>query len=356
MKKLILDLGDRSYPIIISSEAWQNEHLTGLVKGRKVLILSNETVAPLYLEKLKKSLPNSDIDELILPDGERYKNIATLESIYNKLLEGNYDRSSIIIALGGGVIGDTAGFAAATYQRGIDFIQRPTTLLSQVDSSVGGKTAVNHPLGKKMIGAFYQPKGVFIDLTTLKTLPDREYSAGMAEVIKYGLIRDANFFDWLELNIEAIMARDTDCLAQAILVSCKTKADVVSSDETEQGVRAILNLGHTFGHAIESAQEYKDWLHGEAVGAGMAMAARMSRNLGWIDDKAVERIEKLLLAANLPIQAPDNIPAKKMRDLMSYDKKVERGQLRLILLKAIGNAVIFSDFDEDELLNVLEQG
>ena len=356
MKKLNLDLGNRSYPIFIGSNTWADSLLISQTEGRKVLIVSNDTIAPIYLEKLKAHLGDTDLDTLTLPDGERYKTLASLEKIYNKLLAENYDRSSVLIALGGGVIGDTVGFAAASYQRGIDFIQIPTTLLSQVDSSVGGKTAVNHPLGKNMIGAFYQPKSVYIDLSTLETLPDREFSAGMAEVIKYGLIRDQDFFDWLESNIEALMARDANSLAEAIFVSCKTKAEIVSLDETEQGLRAILNLGHTFGHAIEAAQEYKDWLHGEAVGAGMAMAARMSRDMGLITATDVARIEKLLAAANLPINAPKNIPADTLRKLMSHDKKVSRGQLRLVLLKQIGEAIITSDFEENLLQEVLVRG
>jgi len=357
LKKLTLELGARSYPIVISPEAWNDASLSEQVRGRRALIISNETIAPLYLDRLKSCLSGAalevELDQLILPDGEQYKTINTLEKIYDRLLESHYDRSCILIALGGGVIGDTVGFAAATYQRGVDFIQIPTTLLSQVDSSVGGKTAVNHPLGKNMIGAFYQPKGVYIDLTTLETLPEREFSAGMAEVIKYGLIRDNAFFGWLEQNIEAIMARDPDCLAETILVSCRTKAEVVSADETEQGLRAILNLGHTFGHAIEAAQHYKHWLHGEAVGAGMAMAARMSQNMGWLDSTDMTRIESLLSAANLPLEAPQDISAEKMRSLMSHDKKVTRGQLRLILLKQIGRAEVINDFDEEQLLAVL---
>ncbi len=354
MKKLTLELGARSYPIVISPEAWNDPSLSEQVRGRRTLIISNETIAPLYLDRLKACLSSAaELDQLILPDGERYKTVETLEKIYNRLLEDHYDRSCVLIAIGGGVIGDTVGFAAATYQRGIDFIQIPTTLLSQVDSSVGGKTAVNHPLGKNMIGAFYQPKGVYIDLTTLETLPDREFSAGMAEVIKYGLIRDRGFFDWLEQNIEAIMARDSECLAEAILVSCRTKAEVVSADETEQGLRAILNLGHTFGHAIEAAQEYKEWLHGEAVGAGMATAARMSQNMGWLVSTDIARIESLLSAAGLPLEAPQDIAREKLRSLMSHDKKVTRGQLRLVLLKQIGQAEVISDFTEEQLVAVL---
>lgn len=355
MKKLHLDLGDRSYPILIGASAWNDPSLKALIGSRRALIVSNTTVAPLYMDSLLGSLDGIECEQLILEDGEKFKHLDTLQKIYDKLIEGRFDRSSVLIALGGGVVGDMVGFAAATYQRGIDFIQLPTTLLAQVDSSVGGKTAVNHPLGKNMIGAFYQPIGVFIDPTTLDTLPDRELSAGMAEVIKYGLIRDREFFEWLESNIEELMARDPECLAQAILISCQTKAEIVSADETEQGQRALLNLGHTFGHAIESAQNYQDWLHGEAVGAGMAMAAKMSESLGWLTADDISRIENLLSAARLPIKAPEDIPSEKLRNLMSHDKKVDRGQLRLILLKQIGRAEIVSDFDEDLLLDILKR-
>ena len=356
MKKLQLELAERSYPILIGDQSWSDPILHSLTRKKKVLVISNQTLAPLYMETLLQSLGDADAEQLILEDGERFKTLDTLEKIYDRLLTGQFDRSSVIIALGGGVIGDMAGFAAATYQRGIDFIQVPTTLLAQVDSSVGGKTAVNHPLGKNMIGAFHQPKAVLIDPRTLDTLPDREFSAGMAEVIKYGLIRDRDFFDWLESNIDRLMARDSEAMVEAILISCKTKAEIVAADETEQGQRALLNLGHTFGHAIESAQNYRDWLHGEAVGAGMAMAARMSESLGWLDSAQVERIENLLQAANLPIKAPDDIEPSKLRDLMSHDKKVQLGQLRLILLKQIGQAEIFSDFEESLLIKTIEQG
>lgn len=356
MKKLLLELGDRSYPIFIGNSAWQEASLKNLIGDRRVLVISNETVAPLYMDSLINFLDATAAERLILPDGEKFKTLDTLQKIYDQLLKGHFDRSSLLIALGGGVIGDMVGFAAATYQRGVDFIQIPTTLLSQVDSSVGGKTAVNHPLGKNMIGAFYQPKGVFIDPSTLNTLADREFSAGMAEVIKYGLIRDKDFFDWLELNISSLMARDPELLAQAILTSCKTKADIVAADETEQGQRALLNLGHTFGHAIEAAQNYQGLLHGEAVGAGMAMAARMSNSLGWLNVEDISRIENLLKAAGLPINAPDDISPTKLRDLMSHDKKVKKGQLRLILLKQIGRAEIHSDFDEKQLLETLHKG
>lgn len=355
-KKLHLELGDRSYPILIGLDTWNDESLKRLIDGRRALIVSNTTISPLYMNSFLACIDDTQTEQLILEDGERYKTLDTLQLIYNKLLQGKFDRSSVLIALGGGVIGDMVGFAAATYQRGINFIQIPTTLLAQVDSSVGGKTAVNHPLGKNMIGAFHQPKAVFIDPSTLNTLPDREFSAGMAEVIKYGLIRDISFFDWLETNIEALMTRDAELLAEAIRISCQTKAEIVAADETERGQRALLNLGHTFGHAIESAQGYQEWLHGEAVGAGMAMAARMSESLGWLNSEDVARTENLLTAAGLPIRAPDNIAPEKLRDLMSHDKKVERGQLRLVLMKSIGEAIIFADFEEDLLLKTLTEG
>ena len=355
MKTLDVELGERSYPIVIGTQAWNDANLKSLLQGRSALIVSNTTVAPLYMDALIERLDGIKTDQLILEDGEQFKNLDTLKKIFDTLLEGKFDRSTVLVALGGGVIGDMVGFAAATYQRGVDFIQIPTTLLAQVDSSVGGKTAVNHPLGKNMIGAFHQPKAVFIDPNTLNTLPDREFSAGMAEVIKYGLIKDLRFFEWLETNIEKLMRRDPQCLAEAILVSCQTKAIIVAEDETEQGQRALLNLGHTFGHAIESAQNYKSWLHGEAIGAGMAMAARMSKSLGWLTTTDLDRIDHLLGKANLPTRTPDDIAPEKLRDLMSHDKKVDRGQLRLILLKQIGEGIIYSDFEEQLLVQTLKE-
>lgn len=354
--RLTLDLGDRSYPILIGTETWASETLSSLVEGRRALIVTNETVAPLYLNQLQESLAAGRCESLVLPDGERYKTMETLNQIFDSLLERRFDRSGLLIALGGGVVGDITGFAAACYQRGIDFVQIPTTLLSQVDSSVGGKTAVNHPRGKNMIGAFYQPRAVCINVQTLDTLHDREFSAGMAEVIKYGLIRDARFFDWLEVNMDGLMKRDRDLLIEAIQISCATKAAVVAEDETEQDVRAILNLGHTFGHAIEAAQNFRGLLHGEAVGAGMAMAARLSARLGKLEADAISRIEAVLMKAGLPCRAPHDLDAAQLRDLMSHDKKVSRGQLRLILLNAIGEACIESDFEEVDLMAVLQQG
>ena len=355
-KTLTLDLGERSYPILIGTDTWASETLAQVLDNRRALIITNDTVAPLYLDRLQSCLSAGRIESLVLPDGEQFKNMETLGQIFDSLLERRFDRSGVLIALGGGVIGDITGFAAACYQRGIDFVQIPTTLLAQVDSSVGGKTAVNHPRGKNMIGAFYQPRVVCIDVQTLDTLPDREFSAGMAEVIKYGLIRDSAFFEWLEQNIDGLMARQRDLLVEAIELSCATKAAVVAEDETEQDVRAILNLGHTFGHAIEAAQNYRGLLHGEAVGAGMAMAARMSARLGMLDHQAVPRVISLLQKAGLPSAAPQELAPTELRDLMAHDKKVSRGQLRLVLMDAIGSARVVSDFDEADLVAVLEQG
>ena len=355
-RRIILDLGARSYPILIGDGAWSSPELKACTSGRRTLIVTNDLVGPLYAQRLIDQLGAVDHQTLTLPDGEQYKTLGILQTIFDTLISGRFDRSCVLIALGGGVIGDLVGFAASTYQRGVDFVQIPTTLLAQVDSSVGGKTAVNHALGKNMIGAFYQPKAVLIDVTTLATLPDREFSAGMAEVIKYGLIRDAAFFAWLERNIEGLMARDQQLLIQAIETSCRTKADVVAADETEQNIRAILNLGHTFGHAIEAAQHYRRWLHGEAVGAGMAMAARMSQLMGRLEKEDVRRIENLLKAAGLPTAAPADLGAAQLRDLMGYDKKVNRGKLRLVLLRAIGDADVTADFDEPTLMATLSAG
>jgi len=289
-----------------------------------------------------------------LPDGEKYKNLETLNTIFDTLLSKKHNRTTTLIALGGGVIGDMTGFAAACYQRGVNFIQLPTTLLAQVDSSVGGKTAVNHPMGKNMIGAFYQPQCVIADTGTLNTLDDRQLRAGLAEVIKYGLIADAPFFNWLEENINHLLDRDPEALAYAIERSCENKAKVVSLDEREGGVRAILNLGHTFGHAIETYQSYKDWLHGEAVSVGMVMAAKLSNALGWIPENDVSRTKELLLKCELPVSAPKDMSAEKFLELMSVDKKVLDGSLRLVLLKSIGHAVVTSDFDPNCLNTLLE--
>ena len=345
METLIVGLGERSYPIHIGSGLLeQAELLRTHIPGGRVVIVSNTTVAPLYLEKLQRVLQSIDVgsESAILPDGEQYKNTATLNHIYDALLQNRCERTTPLIALGGGVVGDMTGYAAATYLRGVPFIQIPTTLLAQVDSSVGGKTGVNHPLGKNMIGAFYQPKLVLADTDVLNTLPDKELSAGVAEVIKYGLIRDLSFLEWLESNIEKMLLRDTDALQYAIASSCKNKAEVVMADERESGQRALLNLGHTFGHAIESGVGYGNWLHGEGVSAGTVMAADLSQRLGWISAQDVMRIRKLFERAGLPTVAPD-LGARKYLELMGLDKKVEGGKMRFVLLKAIGKAVVTGD-------------
>ena len=302
------------------------------------------------------ALDGLKFDSIQLPDGEEYKNLDSMNLVYSRLLEGRFDRNTTLIALGGGVVGDITGFAAASYQRGVPFIQIPTTLLSQVDSSVGGKTGVNHPLGKNMIGAFYQPQAVIIDINSLDTLPDRELSAGISEVIKYGILGDAEFFNWLEDNVEALMARDPDVLTYAIARSCQDKADIVAADEREQGKRALLNLGHTFGHAIETGLGYGEWLHGEAVACGMVMAARLSAEMGWLSDSDVGRIRALISRANLPTDPPPAMSADKFRALMAIDKKVLDGKLRLILLQSIGSSIVTDSFDNETLNKILEQG
>jgi len=354
MQTLKVDLGERSYPIYIGEGLLSRSELfAGLIRGRQVAVVTNETVAPLYLERLLASLGDYAVTPIVLPDGEAFKNWQTLQLIFDGLLQARHDRRTTIIALGGGVVGDMAGFAAACYQRGVDFIQVPTTLLSQVDSSVGGKTGINHPLGKNMIGAFYQPLGVIIDSSTLTTLPARELSAGLAEVIKYGLICDAPFLEWLESNIDKLLALDMASLNEAIHRSCAAKARVVGADEREEGIRAILNLGHTFGHAIETHQGYGAWLHGEAVGAGTAMALEMSRRLGWIDGGARDRAMRLLQAAGLPVEPPADMRAEDFLTHMAVDKKVQNGQLRLVLLKSLGQAVVTADFSRDVLNETL---
>ena len=354
MRTLTVDLGDRSYPIFIGAGLIGDPDLyRPYIHGRQVMIVSNETVAPLYLAKVEAALADYRLASVVLPDGEQYKNLDVLDRIYSALLENRFDRRCTLIALGGGVIGDMTGFAAASYQRGVDFIQVPTTLLSQVDSSVGGKTGVNHPLGKNMIGAFHQPQCVIADTATLATLPDRELSAGLAEVIKYGLISDLAFFEWLEQNIAALMARDDAALAHAIERSCRDKAAVVAADEREAGQRALLNLGHTFGHAIETGMGYGSWLHGEAVGAGMCMAARMSARLGWLDDAQVQRVDRLVAAAGLPTRPPADVAPQRFIELMAVDKKVLDGQLRLVLMHDIGKSVISADFDPEALRQTL---
>ena len=355
MIELNVGLGERSYPIYIGEGLLEDsQYFAPFIAGKKVMIVTNTTVSPLYERQLRKALSAYDVDTVVLPDGEQYKDWKTLDLIFTALLEKTHSRKTTIIALGGGVVGDMAGFAAASYQRGVDFIQVPTTLLSQVDSSVGGKTAINHPLGKNMVGAFYQPKAVIIDTLSLQTLPEREISAGLAEVIKYGLIRDAKFFAWLEDNIESLKSLESAAIANAIHVSCACKAEVVEIDEKEGGLRAILNLGHTFGHAIETHEGYGSWLHGEAVGAGMMMAASLSFLMGWIDEQDKERVRKLLIRAGLPVNGPEGMLVDEYLKLMSVDKKVMDGSLRLVLLKSIGDAVVTNDFSQDALIKVLQ--
>lgn len=356
MRTLNVELGERRYPIYISRGLLrQPELLKPHIRGSRVAIVTNVTVAPLYLDALVQGLAAWKPVTVSLPDGEVYKNLQVLDRIYTLLLEKRCDRKTTLIALGGGVVGDMTGFAAASYQRGIPFIQIPTTLLSQVDSSVGGKTGVNHALGKNMIGAFHQPQCVLIDTDTLATLPDKELSAGLAEVIKYGLIGDAEFFGWLEQNLDLLLARDPEALAYAIERSCADKAAVVAADEREAGSRALLNLGHTFGHAIETGAGYGAWLHGEAIAAGMCMAADLSRRLGWLSTQEVRRIEKLIERARLPTRAPRALSGARLRELMSVDKKVEAGQLRLVLPKGLGHSVITADVPPALLAETLEQ-
>lgn len=357
MQTLNVSLADRSYPIHIGRSLISNaELMLPYLKRKHVAIVTNTTVAPLYLEKLSQTLQAAGVKviTIILPDGEAYKNGETLNIIYDALLQNRCERSTTLIALGGGVIGDLTGYAAATYLRGVPFIQIPTTLLSQVDSSVGGKTGINHPLGKNMIGAFYQPQVVLADIDTLKTLPLREFSAGVAEVIKYGLIRDADFFDWLETNIAQLMALDESVLSYAIYRSCQNKAEVVARDEHENGERALLNLGHTFGHAIENAMGYGVWLHGEAVAAGTMLAAELSKRMDWLTNQDVQRIHAIFTAANLPINAP-KLGVEKYLDLMQLDKKVADGKIRLVLQQGIGKSVITSDYDVEKLKKTLER-
>lgn len=345
MRTLNVELAERSYPIRIGRGLLQQaELILPYLKTRRAVIISNTVVAPLYMDTLTQTLTAAGVQvhQVVLPDGEAHKDLATLNLIYDALLAERCERSTTLIALGGGVIGDMVGFAAATYQRGVPFIQIPTTVLSQVDSSVGGKTAVNHPLGKNMIGAFYQPKLVLADIATLDTLPDRELKAGLAEVIKYGLIRDLPFFEWLEANLERLLARDPEALAHAVERSCANKAEVVARDETEQGERAHLNLGHTFGHAIEAGMGYGCWLHGEAVAAGTMMACELSRRLGWLSEADVARARAIHERAGLPVQGAP-LGVARYVELMRHDKKVESGKLRLILLKALGDAVIWGD-------------
>ena len=355
MKLIQVNLDDRSYPVVIGQNLMScREHFTRFLQDKKILIVTNETVAPLYLKKLVLLLSTFDcVEPVILPDGEQYKTLVQMDSIFTSLLQQNLGRDTVLIALGGGVIGDMTGFAAASYQRGIDFIQIPTTLLAQVDSSVGGKTAVNHPLGKNMIGAFYQPKLVVVDTDCLSTLPAKEFSAGMAEVIKYGIVWDDEFFFWLENNVERLKSLNNEALVYAIGRCCQIKADIVAQDETEQGVRTLLNLGHTFGHAIEAEMGYGVWLHGEAVAAGTVLAASTANKMGLIDESIVCRIRDLFDAFDLPVSPPDSMNFEQFIKHMRRDKKVLKGQVRLVLPEAIGQAGIYSEVGDELLENVI---
>lgn len=352
-----VELQERRYPILIGNGLLQDERSYPVKRGERVMIVTNPTVAQFYLDTVTFALKKRgcEVDHILLPDGEKYKTLESLNLIFTALLQGNHGRDTTIIALGGGVIGDVAGFAAASYQRGVRLIQIPTTLLSQVDSSVGGKTAVNHELGKNMIGAFYQPSMVIIDTHTLGTLPKREVNAGLAEVIKYGAILDYEFFEWLEAHIDDLVALNNESLQHCIARCCQIKADVVARDETEKGDRALLNLGHTFGHAIETHLGYGNWLHGEAVSTGMMMAAALSEQLGDISVADVSRLEKLLARANLPTLSPDSMQPEDYLPHMMRDKKVLAGKLRLVLLKSLGQAYIATDTDKDLVLNAIKR-
>ncbi len=345
---LTVELGARSYPLVIGRGLLDDYDLEAHVAGPTAMVVTNETVAPLYLDKVERLLPGREVLVVALPDGEEHKTLATVSRIFDVLADAGAGRDTTVIALGGGVVGDIAGFAAACYMRGLTFLQVPTTLLAQVDSSVGGKTGVNHPLGKNLIGAFHQPRLVLTDTDTLATLPDRELSAGLAEVIKHGAIADRAFFDWLEANVAALLARDAAALAFAIRRCCEIKAAVVAEDERERGRRALLNFGHTFGHAIEACAGYGEWLHGEAVAAGMVMAA----TLGGLDSVERERLERLIELARLPVAPPDIAPAE-LRAAMGMDKKVAGKRLRFILLRTLGEAYVDADVDEARLAAVL---
>jgi 3-dehydroquinate synthase len=352
MLTLEVSLGARSYPIYIGSGLLGSGLAADHLRSSRAMIVTNETVAPLFLDALQAALGDVSADVVALPDGERFKTLGTLEKLFDALVDGRHDRTTTLLALGGGVVGDMTGFAAACYQRGVDFIQVPTTLLAQVDSSVGGKTAVNHPRGKNMIGAFHQPVAVIIDTDVLASLPVREYRAGLAEVVKYGLIRDEPFFSWLEGNADALLQRDPEVLQEAIYRSCRNKAEVVAEDERESGNRALLNLGHTFGHAIETATGYGDWLHGEAVSAGMILAADMSVREGRMAASELQRMRALFERLELPV-TPPAIGVERFLELMAHDKKVAHGQLRLILMEAVGRALVTGDFSQQALEDTL---
>ena len=352
-RELVVHTRSHDYPIIIGKKLIETFDFSDYISGHQVLVVTNETVAPLYLSTLLAQLPqNKTVVTCILPDGEQYKNQQSIDQIYEQLMCHHFNRDCTLIALGGGVIGDMVGFAAASFMRGVNFIQIPTTLLSQVDSSVGGKTGINHRLGKNMIGAFWQPRLVLADMTTLLTLPPRELSAGLAEVIKYALIGDTEFLGWLEQHMEALTNLDLNLLAQAVLVSCQHKAQIVAQDEFEANLRALLNFGHTFGHVIETHEGYGTWLHGEAVAVGLLQAMALSEQLGWLTSQDVERAKKLILQAKLPTEPP-KIAVQTALDLMGHDKKVKSGKIRLVLLKQLGEAVLTADYPAQLLTDVL---
>ena len=356
MRELTVELGKNSYPILIGENILDQPGLfEKYIDSNQVMVVTNETIAPLYLDRMARSLGGAVIEKMIIPDGEQFKTLDTMYQIITRLLQARFSRTCCLVALGGGVVGDITGFTAACYQRGVRYIQVPTTLLAQVDSSVGGKTAVNHQLGKNMIGAFYQPRAVLADVSVLATLDDRETRAGLAEVIKYGLIRDPGFFDWLETNITRLLERDADALVYAIEKSCQNKAEVVAADEHEAGERALLNLGHTFGHAVETGLGYRDWLHGEAIALGMLMAADLSSRHGWISADDVNRIAKVIAATGLPGKLPGRLSTDKMLELMAVDKKARDGQMYLVLLQAIGRAFVTNQFDAPKLAETLNQ-
>lgn len=358
MKTLHVDLGERSYPIFIGQSLISNpELIRPYVQGTQVLIVTNTTVAPLYLEQVEQTFADYEVRVAVLPDGEEYKNLEILNKIFDVAIANRFDRKCTFVALGGGVIGDMAGYAAASYQRGVNFIQIPTTLLSQVDSSVGGKTGVNHPFGKNMVGAFHQPECVVIDTDVLSTLEDRELSAGLAEVIKYGLITDYPFFEWLEQHMDDLIGRDSVALTEAIERSCQNKAKIVALDEKESGMRALFNLGHTFGHAIEAGMGYGKWLHGEGVSAGSMQAVYLSKLMGNLMQSDLDRIEAIFKHANLPTLPPsvNEMSNQRFLDLMAGDKKVQAGKIRLVLLKEIGQAYVTGDYSQSLLEQTLTE-
>jgi 3-dehydroquinate synthase len=354
MSTLTVKLGERSYPIFIQADLLQQQNLIApYLKTNKVVLVSNDVVEPLYAQSIINSLSGFEVETIVLPDGEQHKNLHSFEVVITRLLEMSAARDTTLIALGGGVVGDLTGFVAASFQRGMPFIQIPTTLLSQVDSSVGGKTAVNHPLGKNMIGAFYQPKAVFIDTSSLATLPKREFSAGMAEVIKYGIIYDAAFFAWLEDNQQAIKAQEPRALQTMIQRCCEIKAEIVAIDERESGLRALLNLGHTFGHAIEAEQGYGNWLHGEAVAAGIVLASDTAQKMNWLEPSEFRRIMAFLQAFDLPVEAPAEMGYDDFVKHMCHDKKVQAGKLNFVIPQGIGQAIVTSEVTDEVLRSVL---